>query len=183
MVHGPEFYNRRKGFEFGRKKGEPKTIPGVKVENRIGVQAPASAVWEVLHDVAAWPTWNPLYTKVSGMMRIGERLTLTRAVPGRPEETLDATVVDWTPNELLHTKRTLLGGFVTSIGYWEIDVLDEEASVFSNGELFMGLLASWHVRRSRRALRQGYALMGEALKAKVEVQWRERPGSPTSVGS
>ena len=183
MVHGPEFYNRRKGFEFGRKKGEPKTIPGVKVENRIGVRAPASAVWEALRDVDAWPSWNPLYTKVSGMMRIGEHLSLTRAVPGRGEETLDTTVLDWTPNELLHARRTLLGGFVTSVCYWEIDVLDEEASVFANGELFMGLLASWHVRRSRRALRQGYALMGEALKARVEAQWRDRAGSPTSVGS
>jgi len=50
-------------------------------------------------------------------------------------------------------------------------------------QLFMGLLASWHVRRARRALRQGYALMGEALKARVEAQWRDRAGSPTSVGS
>jgi hypothetical protein len=114
-------------------------------------------------------------------MRIGEHLILTRALPGRPAETLDTTVVDWTPNELLHVKRTLLGGFVTSIGYWEIDVLDEEASVFSNGELFLGLLKSWYVRRSRRVLREGYALMGEALKARAEAQWRSRADAPTSA--
>jgi hypothetical protein len=180
-VHTPEFYNRRKGFEFGRKKGEPKTIDGVKIEHRVGVQAPVEVVWEILHDVAAWPEWNPLYSKVSGLVRIGERLNLTRTLDGRPPEEIQAVVLDWTPNELLHAKRPVMGGLASSVCYWEIDKLENEACVFSNGELFLGFFGKWQGNRERRALRRGYAAMGEALKARAEAQWRASGASPTSV--
>jgi hypothetical protein len=181
MVHTPEFYNRRKGFEFGNKKGEPKTVDGTKVEHRIGVQAPVQVVWEVLADVAAWPEWNPLYPKASGVLRIGEKLSLTRKLDkGGPEE-IQATVLDWTPDELIHAKRAVLGGLGTAVCYWEIDKLDEAACIFSHGELYLGMFGQWQGKRMRGTLRRGYAAMCDALKERAEARWRERAPSPTSA--
>ena len=176
----PEFYTRKKGFQFGRKKGEVKELPGVKLEHRIGVQAPAEVVWEILQDVEAWPSWNPVVSQAAGAVRIGAPLTFTRQVPGRAPETINATVLDWTPNELIHAKRTRLGGLATVVSYWEIDSLSEGACVFSNGELFRGL-GRGGAHRQRGPLRKAYAAVCEAMKAKAEAEWRARPGAPTSA--
>lgn len=180
MVHTPEFYNRRKGFEFGRKKGEPKTVEGVKLEHRIGIHAPAEVVWEILHEVAGWPEWNPLYSKASGVVRIGEKLSLTRVLDKGPPEEIQATVLDWTPDELLHAKRPVMGGLGSAVCYWEIDKLEEDACIFSNGELYLGMFGKWLGKRMRWPLRRGYGAMGEALKERAEARWRARASSPTS---
>jgi hypothetical protein len=181
MVVTPDFYNRRKGFDFGRKKGEPKTIDGIKIEHRVGIQAPAHVVWEILHDVAAWPDWCPLYPKVSGVVRIGEKLHLTRVLDKGPAEEIAATVLDWTPDELLHAKRPVMGGLASAVCYWEIDKLEEDACIFSNGELFLGFFGKWQAKRMRGTLRRGYAAMGDALKARAEARWRTGSSSPTST--
>ncbi len=176
MTGGPDFYNRRKGFDI-----KPPAPPeGMKIESRIGVQAPADVVWDILQDVAAWPDWNPIYPKASGVVRIGERLTYARAMPGRPHDQFQATVLDWTPNELLHVRRAVMGGLVPVIQYWEIDTLAEENCVFSSGELYAGWLGRSAAQSLRRALRRGFEAEGEALKARAEAAWRERRGAPKS---
>src|SRR5262245_6601842 len=49
---------------------------GVRVEHRIGIQAPAEVIWELISDVGGWSSWNPLYAKASGSLHIGEILDL-----------------------------------------------------------------------------------------------------------
>jgi hypothetical protein len=45
----------------------------IKIEHRIGIAAPAEVIWEILADVPGWEAWNPLYTKASGVIRIGDK--------------------------------------------------------------------------------------------------------------
>ena len=40
----------------------------VKLEHRIGVQAPAEVIWESLFDVPGWEGWNPLYPRAAGVI-------------------------------------------------------------------------------------------------------------------
>ena len=42
----------------------------VKLERRIGINAPDEIVWELLSDVPGWATWNPLYPRAVGEIRI-----------------------------------------------------------------------------------------------------------------
>ena len=46
------------------------------VEHRIGVQAPAEIVWEVVSEFETWTHWNPLYRRAEGQMKIGSALVL-----------------------------------------------------------------------------------------------------------
>jgi len=178
MATGLDFYNRRKGFNLPKGKGGAPM--GVKVEHRIGVHAPAELVWELIQEVAGWPAWNPIYPKASGVVRIGERLTLTRALPGQPHKEIQPVVLDWTPNELLHLKRTELAGLVTVTHYWEIDKLAEENCVFSSGELYAGLLGASAARSIRGSLKRGFIAVADAMKAHAEAAWQARSGAPTS---
>jgi hypothetical protein len=144
------------------------------VEHRIGVQAPAEIVWEVVSEFETWRHWNPLYRKAEGQMKIGTALTLEQHLPGQPPTVITPIVQDWVPYEQLHWRSTRLGGFVTAIRYLEIENMGPSNSTFSNGELFMGLLLRFVSRDERRALKAAFTEMGEAVRDRAEAIWSER---------
>ena len=49
----------------------------MKLERRIGIAAPDEVVWEVLSDIEAWPSWNAMYPRARGELRIGALVTNT----------------------------------------------------------------------------------------------------------
>ena len=150
----------------------PKPPSGVRIEHRIGVQAPAEAIWAVIHDLAAWEAWNPLYPKASGEIRIGGTLDLTLALPGQPPQQIRPTVLDWVPNEQLHWRLSLVGGLVRTIRFIEIETLAETSCIVSNGEIIGGLMGPSVARRVGRSVQRGFTEMNEALKARAEAQWQ-----------
>jgi hypothetical protein len=149
------------------------------VEHRIGVQAPAEVVWEVVSDFSTWKDWNPLYRKAEGQMKIGTALTLEQHLPGEPPKVVAPIVQDWVPYEQLHWRSTRLGGFVTAIRYLEIENMGPNNSTFSNGELFMGLLLRFVSREERRKLKAAFTEMGEAVRDRAEAIWSERQKTPS----
>ncbi|WP_395674630.1 SRPBCC family protein [Phenylobacterium sp.] len=152
----------------------PKGPPGVRIENRIGVQAPAEVIWSAIYDLAAWAEWNPVYTKATGDIRIGQPLDLTLALPGQAPQALRPTVLEWVPNEQLHWRTSMSGGLVKSIHFLEIEPLSETGCIVSNGELISGFLARGYLRRNGRALNRAFIQMNEALKARAEALWAAR---------
>ncbi|MBO9710615.1 MAG: SRPBCC domain-containing protein [Caulobacter sp.] len=148
------------------------------VEHRIGIQAPAEIVWEIVSDFEGWKEWNPLYTKASGEMRIGTALELEEVLPGQPARVITPVVQDWVPYEQLHWRSTKVGGFVTAIRYLEIENMGPASSTFSNGELYMGLLVRLVPRDERRKLKAAFTAMGEALRDRAEAIWSQRQKAP-----
>lgn len=159
------------GFTFGG--GGPSGPSGIKIEHRVGIKAPAEVIWEIMADIPGWESWNPVYPKAAGELRIGSRLNLTVAIPGEAHRQIAPVILDWVPNDQIHWKLSMMGGLITSIRYLEIDILGEENCIFSNGELFQGLLSPL-VSSKRRAIRQGFTALGEAMQAKAEAAWQAR---------
>jgi hypothetical protein len=151
----------------------------VKIEQRIGVKAPPAVVWEVLSDLPAWSDWNPVYPKAAGVIRYGERLTLTEAFPGQPHREVVLAIADWAPDEALHLRSSAMGGFVQTIRFLEIETLSAEGCVFTAGELFTGLLAPWVARKKRRMLKRAFLALCEAIRDQAEARWRQRSGGAT----
>jgi hypothetical protein len=144
---------------------------GVKIEHRIGVKAPAEAIWAVLADIERWGEWNPLYPRAQGLLKIGGPLTLEVALPERKPQTIRPVILDWIPNEQIHWRLNALGGLVRTVRFLEIEKLTETACIFANGEVFAGPLGSAAVRSLGRPARRGFAAMGEAVKARTEASW------------
>lgn len=170
-----ETFTVGKGFKFGGAAGGPK---GFRIESRIGVQAPPEVIWSLVHDLDAWADWNPTYPKASGVVRIGELLTLTQALPGRAHRTLRPRVLEWVPNEQLHWRLSELAGLARTTGFVEIEKLADASCIVSSGELSEGFLAPFvvHAKETRRGLRA----MNEALKAAAEAAWKSQAAAPTS---
>ncbi len=152
----------------------------VKFEHRIGVQAPASVIWEIIYDLGAWKDWNPLYPRADGQVRIGTELDLTLALPGQAHRTIRPKVLDWVPNEQLHWRLSMLGGLVSNVRYIEIEALGPANCIVSNGEIFGGLLGPSAAKQLARSINRGFADMGEALKTRAEAVWREQATAPKS---
>jgi hypothetical protein len=153
-----------------------------RIEHRIGIPAPANVVWQVLSDLQGWARWNPLYRDVRGELHIGDVWRMTVLAPGEPPEPIAATLVDWVPDAqlLLETKSR---GFIRRVRYLEIEKLDEESSIFSNGEDWWGRFARYVPARRRRALRAGFQAMSEALSAEALERWtRQRQATTSGAG-
>lgn len=149
----------------------------VKLEHRTGVRAPAEAIWRMIADVEAWPRWNPLYTKASGTVRIGAVLDLEVALPGQAPRAIRPVVLDWIPNEQLLWRLSMMGGLIRSTRYFEIEELAPGSCIFSNGEMFEGLVGPSVARRLREPIRAGFRAMGEAVKSLAEQSASEATGS------
>ena len=147
---------------------------GIRVEHRIGIQAPAEAIWELIHDVDGWSRWNPLYAEASGAIRIGGTLNLTVVLDGMKPQPARATVLEWVPNEQLHYQTVGLGGLVRGTRYVEIEQLAEESCIVSNGEIMGGLLGPTVARQVGGKVFRALRGMNEALKEQAETRWRER---------
>lgn len=152
---------------------------GVKLEHRIGIQAPAEVIWESLVDVNGWESWNPLYPRAEGAIRIGNTLNLTVNIPGQEPRKIQPRILDWAPADHIHWRLSLMGGWIKTIRYLEIEILSETGCIFSNGEIFEGLLGPTVAKRYRRQLRAAMASMGEALQLRAEAAWRERQAATT----
>lgn len=153
----------------------------LKIEYRVGLQVPAEAIWPVIMDVAAWPSWNPLYTRAEGKIAFDARLTLEVALPGEKPRVIRPVVTDWTPNEQIIWRLSMYGGLLTSTRYIEIETLTDEGQsiIFSNGEIFEGPLMRLIDRKLQAKIKAGFKLFGDAVAAKAE-QWRKANPAPTS---
>jgi hypothetical protein len=152
----------------------PKPPAGLRIEHRVGIQAPAEVIWEVISDLASWSEWNKLYPRAAGQIRIGAVLDLTLALPGQAEQQIKPTVMEWVPNEQLHWRLTMLGGLVKTVRYFEIESLAEASSIVSNGEIIGGLMGPRLGKRMARTIYRAFAEMDDALKARAEALWQAR---------
>lgn len=153
----------------------------MKIEHRIGISANTDSIWEVLSDLEHWGDWCPLYPRAAGTIRIGETLDIDEKIPGLKVRSIRPVVLDWAPYDHLHWRSSMMRGWVKAVRYFEIEELAPGSCIFSNGEIFSGLLTPYAVpRHIRFKIREGFTAMGEALKAEAEKRWQAGGGVPTS---
>lgn len=152
----------------------------LKIEHRIGVQTPASAIWPMIEDIQGWPAWNPIYRKVEGKIAFDSQLTLELVLPGDQPRVIKPVVVDWTPNEQVIWKLSMFGGLLRSTRYIEIETLDNGNCIFSNGEIFEGPLMGLISKPQRKMIKAGFTQFGEAVRDRAEAGWREQQQGATS---
>lgn len=153
-----------------KKKTAP--APPLKVESRIGIRTPAEVAWEVLRDIDTWGEWSQIYPQAAGQIKIGAPLTLTLALPGEAHREIAPKIIDWVPQEQIMWGDIIWRGWGSSVRYFELEEVTKTACFFSNGELFYNRISKWYGKQHRRAMRQGFEAMSEALKAKCEALWQ-----------
>lgn len=169
---GPQTLN----LQTEGKPPPPKGPSGFRIEDRIGVQAPADVIWDVVQHLPGWAEWNPVYPRAEGEIRIGNVLSFDLALPGQGTQAIKATVLDWVPGEQLHWQLRMMGGLIKTLRYIEITPLSDQGCVVDNGEIFGGLMGPSLGKRMRGPIRRGFQAMNEALKERAEAEWAKRKG-------
>ncbi len=155
----------------------PKGPSGLRIEDRIGIQAPPEVIWEVVYDLSTLARVEPDLPARRGEVRIGNVLDLDLVLPGQSQQELNARVLDWVPNEQLHWELRLLGGLIKTLRYIEISPLAETGCVVDNGEIFGGLMGPSSASACAAPVRA--RLPGHERGA--EGARRERSGRPGSA--
>ena len=153
----------------------------IKIEHRIGVQTPAEPIWAMISDINGWSAWNPLYPQAKGEVQFGAKLDLTVAIPGEAPREIHPTVQDWTPNEQIIWTLSMLGGLIRSTRYIEIETLENGNCIFSNGEIFEGPLLWMVSKKQQRAIKAGFAALGETVRDRIEPAWKADHPDATSA--
>jgi len=147
-----------------------------RLENRIGIAAPAREVWDLVYDIAKWPEWSGIYSEASGKIAIGEKLRFTFQVGDLKPMTVEGVVYDWVPEAQLAWTVTLARGWVKSLRYIEIEKLTETSCILAQGDYWTGPLAWMMPQKTRSAARAGFKLMNENAKRIVEERWAAKGG-------
>ena len=153
----------------------------LRIEHRIGVRTPREPIWEMINDINGWGAWNPLYPKASGKIAFDAKLELTVAIPGEAPRDIRPTIVDWTPNEQIIWKLSMLGGLIRSTRYIETETLDNGNVIFSNGEIFEGQLVWLIDKKRRRAIKAAFTAFGETVRDRAEAAWKAAHPDATSA--
>lgn len=145
-----------------------------RVEHRIGVAAPADALWDVLSDFPRWGEWNAVHPEFNGRLSIGGGVDFVESIAGKTRR-LAGVIEDWVPMDQIHI-RVARGPMNRSLRYFEIEKLAEVGCILSNGELYDGLIGERWAKLSQGHRFRAFRDLNEALKVRAERLWAERRG-------
>jgi len=145
-----------------------------ELSTSVEIDAPTETVWAVLTDFDAYPEWNPFMT-ITGRATEGARLTVELRPPGKRATTFRPTVTRVTEQrELRWRGHLLVAGLYDGEHRFELELLDDGRTGFTQAETFGGLLVGPINRWLGDATREGFERMNAALKARAESLASER---------
>jgi hypothetical protein len=138
------------------------------LHTEIVIDAPPTAVWAVLSDLAGHPGWNPFLVSISGRLAPGERLRVTLSPPGARRMTMRPVVTEVAADRVLE--------WWGHLGFRGVFDGRHRFELFPHGtgtrlvqsEVFTGALVPLLSRSLDAGTAAGFALMNAALKAEAE---------------
>lgn len=154
-----------------------------QIHSSVDINAPASLVWAVLTDFAAYKRWNPFIRAILGTAGDGNRLRLTLQREGCPPLSTTSTLTFLRePRELRWRQSRMFPALFATEHRFRIESLPAGGVRFHLTEQVNGLLASALGRGSKRATEESFHLMNHALKARAE-RLEARAGSTDRASS
>jgi hypothetical protein len=134
------------------------------------IDASDEQVWAVLVDFERYADWNPSVPSISGDVREGSTVSLTLALPGRPNLNVKAVLQEVTPNRRL-TWRGHLGADQIFTGYREfaIHALTENKVRVTHVEDLQGWIAPLFEKLMGRSVQHHHDAFNESLRNRAEA--------------
>jgi hypothetical protein len=141
-----------------------------ELHSQIEIAAPAERVWQVLTDFAAYPEWNPFIRRVNGRPEVDEQLVVRMRPSGTKGMTFRPIVMKVELNRQLRwLGHLLVPGLFDGEHIFEIEELDRDRVLFTQREVFKGLLVPLLARSLDRDTQRGFEEMNRALREKAET--------------
>jgi hypothetical protein len=130
------------------------------------IAAPAEAVWAQLVDTAAYGTWNPFITSLTGALEVGSKLAVRIAPPGGKPMTFRPTVTEVSEGRRLEwLGRLVLPGVFDGRHSFTLEPV-AGGTRLTQAETFTGILVPL-VGATLAKTEEGFRAMNEALRGRV----------------
>lgn len=137
------------------------------LRTQIVIPAPPEAVWKVLVDTDAWPTWNPLLTSMDGALAVGSKVSLVIDLDGK-RSTLKPMILNVDEQSYLRWKGSLpIPGLFSGEHAFELTATGDQSTILKHYEHFKGLLVPIVWPSMENKLRAGFESMNMALRDHV----------------
>jgi hypothetical protein len=141
-----------------------------ELHSEIEIATSPERVWGILTDFASYPQWNPFIRRISGELKVDERLDVRLEPPDSRGITLRPTVLNAEPNRQLRwLGHLLVPGLFDGEHSFLIQPLGEDRVRFVQSEEFRGLLVPLFARSLDNSTRRGFEKMNRALKERAEA--------------
>ncbi len=131
----------------------------------IHIAATPMRVWEIITDVANWPTWNTTIDKVEGSAALGKQITVYAKVsPGRA---FPLKVTEFTPPERMVWTGGMPVGLFTGQRTYTLTPQPDGGVMFDMTEEFRGLMSPM-ITRSIPDLKPSFDEFARCLKVAAE---------------
>jgi hypothetical protein len=141
-----------------------------ELHSQIDIDASAERVWGILTDFASYPQWNPFIRRISGELKVGERLEVRLEPPDGRGITLRPMVLRAEPHRLMQwVGHLLVPGLFDGEHSLAIQPLEENRVRFIQSEMFKGLLVPLLARSLDNNTLRGFEEMNGSLKERVEA--------------
>ena len=141
-----------------------------ELHSEIEINASAERVWDILTNFASYPQWNPFIRRISGELKVGERLEVRLEPPDSRGITLRPKVLRAEPNRLMRwVGHLLVPGLFDGEHSLLIQPLGEDRVRFIQHEVFKGVLVRLLARSLDTNTLRGFEEMNEALKERAEA--------------
>lgn len=140
-----------------------------QVQSEITIAATPEQVWAVLTDFAAYPSWNPFISQISGPLEVGRKLTVRMQPPGGRGMTFKPTVQAADPaRHLGWLGRLLVPGVFDGAHEFLLTPTADGCTHLLQRETFTGVLVTLFGRTLQQTS-TGFDQFNQALKTRVET--------------
>jgi len=100
------------------------------------IAAPPEAVWRVLTDAPAYPSWNTTVVKIDGTIAKGEKIKLQAKVA--PDRTFDLAVSEFAPGSRMVWEDGMPMGMFSGVRTFTLTPQADGSTAFTMAETFSG---------------------------------------------
>lgn len=144
-------------------------LPIKELRTEIKIKASHERVWEILTDFPKHAHWNPFIRQISGDLEVGARLEVEMGTPGKRVMKFKPKVITVRPEETFRWLGHLfIPGLFDGEHIFEIEPIEDGYVLFIQREKFHGVLVRFLWHSLNTDTREGFTLMNQALKDRVE---------------
>jgi len=141
----------------------------MELSSEIEINASPETVWKLLTDTSRFPEWNPFIRRLSGELKVGQKLTVFVQPPGGSGTEFKPEVLKVEPGrELRWLGNLMIPGLFDGEHIFQIEPLGDGHVRFHQREIFSGILVPLLKKFLDSDTRRGFDAMNRRLKELAE---------------
>ena len=144
------------------------------IDKTVEIRAPASVVWEVITDLAAYPQWNPFVVECHSTMKPGDAIDMRVQLFAKPQKQREWMREHVPGRRLSYNMKPAPLGALASARSHEVKAIGGERTRYQSHFELRGWLLPMVRGIMGAKLETGFAGMTEGIRQRAESLWAQR---------